>query len=119
MVLFLSALSSHHIHLFGHLPWGSLRDSWSQENGIENGPSVFYSSQEQNNYSYFHLAKASHRRPEARKAVAPALGWSSFMGLERQEEMFMSTCADNLWTLSYYDTHMQTYTDPEPAGFAD
>lgn len=65
------------------------------------------------------MAKASHRKPEARKAVAPVLGRSSFMGLERQEEMSVSTSADNLRILSYYDAHMQTHTDPEPAGFAD
>lgn len=41
------------------------------------------------------------------------------MGLERQEEMSVSTSADNLRILSYYDAHMQTHTDPEPAGFAD
>lgn len=65
------------------------------------------------------MAKTSHRKPEARKAVAPALGKSSFMGLKRQEEMSVSTSADNLRILSYYDAHMQTHTDPEPAGFAD
>lgn len=41
------------------------------------------------------------------------------MGLERQEEMSVSTSADDLRILSYYDAHKQTHTDPEPAGFAD